>query len=56
MHPDSGQVYRDILEADAKKHGLVPIPAEEEATVQRMNRHQRRAWAAKRRRAEGSGG
>lgn len=50
MDPNSGKIYRDITEAQAKQHGLVPIPPEDEAHVQKMNRKQRRAWAAQQRR------
>ncbi len=49
MDPNSGKIYRDIEEAVAKKHGLVPIPTEDEQRVQGMNRHERRAWAAQQR-------
>lgn len=49
MDANSGKIYRDIDEETAKRHGLVVIPPEEEAKVQRMNRHQRRAWAAQQR-------
>lgn len=55
MDPNSGKIYRDIDEEAARKHGLVPIPPEDEARVQGMNRHQRRAWAAQQRK-KASGG
>jgi hypothetical protein len=55
MDPNSGKIYRDILEEDARKHGLVPIPAEDEQRVQGMNRHQRRAWAAQQRKKAARG-
>lgn len=51
MDPNSGKIYRDIEEAVAKKHGLVPIPPEDEKRVQGMNRHERRAWAAQQRKS-----
>jgi len=53
MDPNSGKIFRDITEEEAKKHGLVPIPPEDEARIQRMNRHQRRAWAADQRKQRG---
>ena len=49
MDPNSGMIIHNVTEEEAKKHGLIPIPLEEEADVQKMNRHQRRAWAAKQR-------
>ena len=49
MDPNSGKIYRNIDEATAVLHGLVPIPPEDEQRVQGMNRHQRRAWAAQQR-------
>ena len=54
MDPNSGKIYDltdiDMNEEEAKARGLVPIPKEEETAVRRMNRHERRAWAAKQRR------
>lgn len=55
MDPSSGKIYRDIDEATALKHGLVPIPPEDAPLVQGMNRHQRRAWAAQQRKKAARG-
>jgi predicted Zn-dependent protease len=52
MDPNSGKIYRDIDDATAQKHGLVAIPPEDEKRVQSMNRHERRAWAARQRKAK----
>lgn len=53
MHEQSGKIYDFAntaeMNAAAKKHGLVPIPAEDANGVRLMNRKQRRAWAAKQR-------
>jgi predicted Zn-dependent protease len=55
MDPNSGKIYRNIDDETAKKHGLVPIPPEDEQRVQRMNRHQRRAWASQQRKRAANG-
>lgn len=56
MDPNSGKIIRNVTAEEAKRHGLVPIPPQDEQRVQRMNRHQRRAWAAQQRRKEAAGG
>ncbi len=57
MDLNSGKIYRleehDMSEDDARKAGLVPIPAAQEEAVRAMNRHERRAWAAKARKGPG---
>jgi hypothetical protein len=55
MDPNSGKIIHDVTEAEALKHGLIPIPLEDKEKVQKMNRHQRRAWAAEQRK-KASGG
>lgn len=54
MDPKTGRIElitTEEDERDAKKRGLVPIPPEQVARVSAMNRHDRRAWAAKQRSA-----
>jgi hypothetical protein len=51
MDPRTGVIYEVENEEEAKRRGLIPIPPEQEASVRGMNRKQRRAWAAKQRRA-----
>ena len=50
MDPRTGQIYQVENEDEAKRKGLVPIPADELGSVRAMNRKQRRAWAAQQRR------
>lgn len=52
MNPHTGEIHFDVLEADAKKRGLIPIPKEDLERVVNMNRKQRRAWAAQQRKAK----
>lgn len=52
MNPNTGEIHIDVIEAEAKRRGLVPIPNEQLERVINMNRKQRRAWAAQRRRKE----
>lgn len=52
MDPNSGRIYEVRDEDDARKRGLVPIPADQLDVVRSMNRRQRRAWAAQQRKAE----
>lgn len=49
MDPNTGRIYQVENDEEARKRGLVPIPAGELAAVQGMNRHERRAWAARQR-------
>ena len=52
MDPDSGRIYspdeQEKLAQEDKKR-LVDIPPEELPDITKMNRHERRKWAAKRR-------
>jgi hypothetical protein len=54
MDPNSGKIYSydrlGMTEEEARKKGLVPIPADQEQAVRGMNRHERRKWAAEQRR------
>jgi hypothetical protein len=53
MNPDSGAVALFEKKSDAKKAGFtVPLTKKEATMAQHMNRKQRRAWAAKNRRAK----
>ena len=47
MQPNTGRIYTDVTEEQAKKRGLVPIPAAKVAEVTAMNLQQRRTWAAR---------
>lgn len=52
MDPNSGKIYKiedDETADEMARRGFVPIPDSELETVQRMNRHDRRAWAAQQR-------
>lgn len=49
MDPRTGQIIEVENEGDARKKGLIPIPADELGSVRVMNRKQRRAWAAQQR-------
>jgi hypothetical protein len=49
VNPDTGRIEQVLDEKDARRRGLIPIPPDQEAKVRAMNRHQRRAWAAKQR-------
>lgn len=55
MDPNSGRIYQVENEEEARKRGLVPIPADELSAVRGMNRKQRRAWAAQQRKKESAG-
>jgi hypothetical protein len=53
MNPDTGRIELIATEEDAqdaKRRGLLPLSAEDLKGVEGMNRQQRRAWAAQRRR------
>lgn len=50
MNPESGRIYLDLPEEEAKRKGLIPIPADQAERIVNMNRKQRRAWAASQRR------
>ena len=52
MDPNSGKIFDNITEEEAKKRGLIPIPNDQLAAVRGMNRKQRRAWAAQQRKAK----
>ena len=56
MYEDSGKIYSlerlGMTEEEARRRGLVPIPANEESAVRSMNRHQRRKWAAEQRKTK----
>ena len=56
MDPNSGKIYDlekiGMTPDEAKRKGLVPIPKTQEPHVQQMNRHDRRAWAARQRKAK----
>jgi len=45
MDPKTGQIVPVVDEDDARRRGLVPIPAEELARVGRMTEDERKAWA-----------
>lgn len=47
MNPNTGEIEQVKDEAEARKKGLVPIPAEELARVKRMSKRNRRRWALK---------
>lgn len=49
MNPNTGEIHLGVLEEDAKRRGLVPIPEADAESVINMNRKQRRAWAARQR-------
>lgn len=51
MNPNTGEIHIDVTEDEAKTRGLIPIPEADAERVINMNRHQRRAWAAKQHRA-----
>ena len=51
MNPNTGEIHIDVTEEEAKRRGLIQIPEADAERVINMNRHQRRAWAAKQRRA-----
>ena len=46
---DRGNIYFDQTPEQVKAKNLIAIPADQEARVRGMNRHQRRAWAAEQR-------
>lgn len=53
MNPDSGAIAQFERKSDAKKAGFTILLTKKEASLaQGMNRKQRRAWAAKQRRAK----
>jgi len=52
MDAKTGQIYLNVSKEEAKKRGLVPIPADQAEKVINMNRRERRAWAAQQRRAK----
>ncbi len=54
MDPHSGKIFEIADEKEARRRGLVPIPPDQEKDVRRMNRKQRRAWAAKQRKQGGA--
>jgi hypothetical protein len=52
MDPNTGKLYavpEKLSEEEARTRGFVPVPPEDEDRVRRMNRKQRRAWAARQR-------
>lgn len=52
MDANTGHIHVGVIEEEAKRRGLVPIPNEEAEAVINMNRRQRRAWAARQRKAQ----
>lgn len=55
MSPETGRIYEsEELEALPKKERdkLIEIPDDQIASVKKMNRKERRAWAAKQRRSK----
>ena len=54
MDHNSGKIFKlediGMTESEARDAGLVPIPISAEEKVRRMNRHERRKWAAEQRR------
>lgn len=49
MNPNTGEIHLDVTAEDAKKRGLIPVPAAEAEGLINKNRKQRRAWAAQQR-------
>lgn len=47
MNPNTGKIVEVKDEAEARERGLVPIPAEELARIERMSARRRRRWARK---------
>lgn len=56
MNPNTGEIHFNVTDEDVKKKGLVPIPSMQLEGVVNMNRKQRRAWAARQRRASDTSG
>ncbi len=51
VDPSTGHMHQGFTEAQANQHGLVPIPDAELPAIQKMNRYERREWAAEQRRS-----
>lgn len=47
MDANTGRIYADVTEEQAKKRGLIPIPKAKLAEVTEMNTQERRTWAAR---------
>ena len=46
---DQGNIYKNVSDAEAQKRNLISIPVDQQEAVLKMNRRQRRAWAAQQR-------